>query len=115
LAKLDDAQVIREVSERIDHAISQNRQRERIVVAVLMSLFSVGLALILLGSIGNRMTLIVPGGIVQLTVAYPVRRLIKLREDNMRLQIIPQLLRLAEIKEAKVLAAQLISRLINQV
>jgi hypothetical protein len=45
----------------------------------------------------------------------PVQRLIKLREDNVRLQILPQLLRLADTEEAKVLAAKLITRLIEKV
>jgi hypothetical protein len=67
------------------------------------------------GASVSRWELLVPGGILQLTIAYPVRRLIKLREDNVRLQIIPQLLRLAEADEGKALAAKLVSRLIEQV
>ncbi len=48
-------------------------------------------------------------------IALPIRRLIKLREENMRLQILPQLFRLANSQEAKILAAKLASRLIEQV
>ena len=115
MSKADDAQVIREVTERIDAAIAQNRHRERIVIGALLALFAVGLGLLVWGAWTGRKELLVPGGILQLTVAYPVRRLIKLREDNMRLQIIPQLLRLAETKESKALAAKLVARLIEQV
>ena len=71
--------------------------------------------MIVYGAIIGRWKFLVPGGILQLTVAYPVRRLIKLREDNVRLQILPQLLRLADEGEGKVLAAKLASRLIDQV
>lgn len=115
MTKADDARVIREVTERIDLAISQNRHRERVVIGTLLALFAVGLGLIGWGAWTGRAALLVPGGILQMTVAWPVRRLIKLREDNMRLQIIPQLLRLAETKESKALAAKLVERLIGQV
>lgn len=110
-----DAEVVREVSERIDVAIRQNRRHERVIVIVLVLLFVVGLGLIIYGAAIQEWQLLVPGGILQLTVAFPIRRLIKLREDNMRLQILPQLLRLADTEEAKALAARLASRLIEQV
>ncbi len=115
MAKKDDAEVVREVTARIDAAISENRHRERIIIAALLALFAVGLALIVWGAAIRHWELLVPGGIIQLTIAYPIQRLIKLREDNVRLQIIPQLLRLAEADEGKALAAKLVSRLINQV
>lgn len=85
------------------------------VMVVLVALFAVGLALIISGAATGRWQLLAPGGIVQMTIAFPVRRLIKLREDNVRLQIIPQLLRLAEKEQGRALAAKLIERLIEQV
>jgi len=115
MAKKADADVVREVTARIDSTIAENRRSERIIVVALLLLFAVGLGLIVYGAIIGRWEFLVPGGILQLTVAYPVRRLIKLREDNVRLQILPQLLRLADEGEGKVLAAKLASRLIDQV
>jgi len=115
MTKKADADVVREVTARIDATIAENRRSERIIVVALLLLFGVGLGLIVLGASIGRWELLVPGGILQLTVAYPVRRLIKLREDNVRLQIIPQLLRLAEAGEGQALAAKLIDRLIGQV
>ncbi len=115
MAKKADADVVREVTARIDTTITENRRSERVIVVTLLLLFSVGLGLIIWGAWIGRWEFLVPGGILQLTVAYPVRRLIKLREDNVRLQIIPQLLRLAEEGEGKALAAKLVSRLIEQV
>jgi hypothetical protein len=38
-----------------------------------------------------------------------------LREDNMRLRILPQLMRLTDSEEAKLLAARLVKRLIEKV
>ena len=115
MAKKADADVVREVTARIDSTIAENRRSERIIVVALLLLFAVGLGLIVYGAIIGRWEFLVPGGILQLTVAYPVRRLIKLREDNVRLQILPQPLRLADEGEGKVLAAKLASRLIDQV
>ena len=112
---LNDGEVVREVSERIDQAINDNRGRERVIVGVLIVMFVVGLGLILYGAISRSLQLLVPGGVIQVALVFPVRRLIKLREDNVRLQIIPQLLRLADSREAKVLAARLIRRMIEQV
>ena len=115
MAKKADADVVREVTARIDTTITENRRSERVIVVSLLLLFSVGLGLIIWGASIGSWELLVPGGILQLTVAFPVRRLIKLREDNVRLQIIPQLLRLAEEGEGKALAAKLVNRLIEQV
>ena len=115
MAKKADGDVVREVTARIDTAIADNRRSERVIVVALLLLFTVGLVLIIWGASTGRWEFLVPGGILQLTVAYPVRRLVKLREDNVRLQIIPQLLRLAEEGEGKVLAAKLVNRLIEQV
>jgi hypothetical protein len=51
----------------------------------------------------------------QVTIVLPLRWLIKLREQNRTVQVLPQLMRLAETKEAKVLAADLVRRLIGKV
>jgi hypothetical protein len=115
MTKKLDAEVIREVTARIDASIAENRRSERLIMGVLLALFAVGLTLLIWGAAVSRWELLVPGGIAQFTVAYPVRRLIKLREDNVRLQIIPQLLRLADTDEGKALAKKLLERLIGQV
>src|SRR5439155_7863343 len=106
---------VREVSACVDLAIEKNRRSERLVMAALVALFAVGLGLLLIGAFSGYWQLLVPGGIVQVTIVLPIRRLLKLREDNMRLQILPQLMRLADTKEAKGLAARLVKRLIEQV
>ncbi len=110
-----DAEVVREVTACIEKAIEQNRRAESIVVVVLVALFCTGLGLLILGATTGQWDLVFPGGLVQLTIVFPIRRLIKLREDNMRLRILPQLIRLADTKEAKTLAARLVRRLIQKV
>ncbi len=115
MSKKDDAEVVREVSDAVDAAISKNHRTERVVVGVLIALFAVGLGLLVFGAVVQRWELLVPGTLTQLTIVLPIRKLVALRENNMRLQILPQLMRLADSKEAKFLAAQLVKRLIQQV
>jgi cytochrome b subunit of formate dehydrogenase len=90
-----DAEVIREVTATIERALKKNRRTEWVVVFMLVALFVSGLSLILFGAVIQRWQLLVPGGILQLVIAFPIHVLIKLRGENMRLQIIPQLLRMA--------------------
>ncbi len=80
-------------------------------MAALVALFLLGLGLLVFGAFLERWQLLVPGGIVQITIVFPLRHLIKLREENVRLQILPQLMRLADTREAKLLAAKLVKRL----
>ena len=115
MSRKTDAEVVREVTTCIDAAIEKNRRTERVVIAVLILLFLTGLGLLIYGALIRRWELLVPGGLAQLVIYFPIRRLIRLREDNMRLQILPQLLRLADTKEAKQLAANLVKRLIQRV
>lgn len=115
MSKKDDAEVIRLVTERINEAIRRNRHTERLYVGALVLLFLTGLGLLIAGAVMQRWELLAPGGLVQGAIVLPIRRLIRLRQDDMRLQIIPQLLLLTETQEAKVLAARLVKRLIDMV
>jgi hypothetical protein len=115
VSKTDDAELIRLVTERINDAIQKNPHTERLYVAGLVLLFLAGLALLIVGAITQRWELLAPGGLVQLAIIFPIRKLIQLRQDDMRLQIIPQLLLLAETRESKALAAKLVKRLIEKV
>ena len=107
--------MLRESNERIDAALRQNRRQEHLIIGVLVALFAVGLGLIVYGAAIQAWGLLAPGGILHLAIVFPIRRLIKLREENIRLQIIPQLLRLADTEDAKRLVSKLINRLIEQV
>jgi hypothetical protein len=115
LSAKTDAEVVREVTACIEAAVEKNRRTERVVIGILITLFAAGLGLLIYVALTQQWQLLVPGGLVQMVIFLPIRRLIQLREDNMRLQILPQLLRLADTKEAKLLAARLVKRLIEKV
>ena len=115
LTKKDDAEIVREVAACIELARLKNRKQEWVAVGVLVTLFGVGLGLLIYGAVANHWQLLIPGGLAQVTVVLPLRWLIKLREENRTLMILPQLMRLAETSEAKTLAARLVRRLIKKV
>ena len=95
-----DASIVREVTERIDLAIRKNRHQERVVIAVLVLLFAVGVGLLVYGAAAAAWGFLASGGLLQLAILLPVDWLVRLRADNLRLQILPQLLRLADSAEA---------------
>jgi hypothetical protein len=115
LAAKSDPEVIREVCDRIDAALRKNHRTELVIIGVLLLLFLSGIGLIIFGAAVQRWEFLVPGGLAELAIVFPIRQLVKLRADNLRLQIIPQLLRLADTPQAKALAFELIQRLIRQV
>jgi hypothetical protein len=59
---------------------------------VLLALFVTGLGLLVYGAVSQTWALLASGGLVQITIVFPIYRLIHLREENMRLQILPQLM-----------------------
>lgn len=98
----------------IEAAIAKNRRQEWVVVGSLLALFATGLALLVYGAATQAWQVLAPGGLIQSAIVFPIRRLIRLREENKTLQILPQLMRLADTKEAKALAARLVQKLIEK-
>ena len=82
--------VVREVTDTIQAALKRDRQIETIVLGL-------------------------PGGIVELAILMPIRELVKLRRENLRLEILPQLIRLADTANRKKRVFDLITRLIEQI
>jgi len=107
-------QIVEVVNSRIDKAIRDNAGSERLISVVLITLFVAGIVLILWGAYHEQWTFLVPGGMAEMALVFPVRQLVKMRADNMSLQVIPPMLRLAGTDDAKTLAMELIQRLIRQ-
>ena len=114
MAKKSRDEVLREVAERTNDIIRRNRRDERLVVALLVSQFLAGLALLTAGAALERWFLVVPGGLLSALLFWPVNRLIALRANNLRLQLLPELLRLADEERSQQLAAALVNRLIDK-
>jgi len=107
-------EVIREVADYVDEAIRKNRRSEWLITGLLVAQFIAGLTLLTVGAALEQWSLIVPGGVLSSLLFWPVRKLITLRANNLRLQLLPELLRLAETREAQKLAAKLVDRLIEK-
>ena len=68
VSKKDDAEVIREVTACIEHAIAKNRRQEWVAISILATLFSVGLSLFIYGALAHFWELLIPGGLAQVTI-----------------------------------------------
>lgn len=114
MAKKSRDEVIREVAGYVHEAIRKNRRSEWIITALLITQFVTGLGLLLAGASLDRWTLIAPGSVFTALLFWPIKRLIGLRANNLRLQLLPELLRLAHTKEAQKLATKLVEKLIEK-
>lgn len=110
-----DDETIELAAKAIAEANEKQRQSERLEIALLIVLFVGGLGLLIAGALAERWEFLVPGGLLQFMTIWPLRQIAKLREDKMRLQVVLQLLKLATSKESKLLAAELVRKLIEQV
>jgi hypothetical protein len=112
MAKKTRDQVVDEVTNWINEVLRVNRRQEWVLITVLLLILAVGLGLIIYGSILQVWKLIVPGGVFAMMVTLPVTKLMELRSCNLRIQLIPQLTRLATTADAQALVVTLIKDLL---
>jgi hypothetical protein len=110
-----EVDVIREVTEVVEGAIRRNRAIETLLITILVALALTGIGLLIYGTVVGRWELATPGAICELAIGWPIRSLMSLRQENVRLQILPQMLRLADSSDKKRLAFDLVSTLIGQI
>ena len=109
-------EVLPRIRSRIDEALGQNRRDAGLIAALLVAMFVVALGLILYGAAVDQWAMIAPGGLLQILILFPVRRLTKLREGNLMLQVVPDLLVLLEdTPEGRAMAVKMIEKLIERV
>ena len=113
VAKRED-DLIKEVMAEMATAFAVARRRERLETGVLLALFFVGLGLLVYGALTQAWQLLIPGGLVQASIVIPLERLVKIRAEQLTLQLLPQLMRLADTREAKQLSATLVKKLIGR-
>ena len=110
-----DDEIVKVVIQYIEEAIKRNRRIETVLIVILGSIAFAGIALMVVGAIQRNALIALPGSISGLAIAFPVQYLIKLRRENIGLEVIPQLLRLADTASVKKLVFQLIEKLIKQI
>ncbi len=99
---------------RIDRAIQRNSKLEMLFVFILLTLFLVGIGLMIGGVISQRWDCFVPGGLSEVAIIYPIEKLRKLREDNLLFETFPALLLMANTPRSQQLLAQFLARLIER-
>ena len=82
---------------------------------ILVSVSITGLMSLILGAIRQQWAISLPGGLCELSIAMPIRSLVKLRQENIRLAILPQMIRLADTQSEKKLVMKFVETLIRQI
>lgn len=80
-----------EVNERVDAALSANRRAEIIVVGMAVGIFALGMSIFVLAYIGKNPYIAVGSTILTSFLYWPIREVLKLRRDNLILQVVPVL------------------------
>jgi hypothetical protein len=112
---MNEVDVVREVTDTIQAALKRNRRIETTLLGLLGGIGLTGIGFLVTALFTARWELAVSGGIVELAILMPIRELVKLRRENLRLEILPQLIRLADTANRKKLVFDLITRLIEQI
>jgi Flp pilus assembly protein TadB len=89
------------LNQRIDQALRDNGRAEILVWALCTLLFLCGVALFVGGFILGEPIITGSGVVVEIGIIWPLRQIMKLREDNVRLQVLPSMLDILPPEEAK--------------
>jgi hypothetical protein len=110
-----DAEIVQEVTGHVQAAIKRNRRIET-VLTVLVAIVAVsGMGLMWFAAANQQWVFALSGSLCEVAIGIPIRSLVKLRQENIRLEILPQLIRLAGTANEKKLVFHFISRLIDQI
>lgn len=110
--------VVDRVNRRIEAALRRNSRLEWWIIVLLVMLFLVGIALLITAAIIRRFEVALVGCLLELAVAFPIHQLVRLRRENVRLEIIPELIEYAgavDSDEAKRLVFVFIVKLIERI
>lgn len=107
--------VIREVNDRVDAVVRDNRRLERLVDVLVLILLPGGLLLTAAAAVQGRWYAAAAlCGVVLAAVVRLVRIRVALQYENNRLQLLPELLRLAEEADAKRLATEHVEHMLER-
>jgi hypothetical protein len=110
-----DAEIVREVTRCVEEAIGKNRRIETVLIVILVCVSAVGVGLLVFGAYIRQWAIALPGGLCELALAMPIRYLVQLRRENIRLAVLPQMLRMADTASEKKLVLKFIERLIEKI
>ena len=77
--------------ERIDTVIKSNRTTVRIVTAMSIAIFAVGITLLLLGFESGDWMVLTPSALITGLIYWPVNKILAIRKETMHLAVVPAL------------------------
>ncbi len=107
--------VVREVTDTIQAALERNRRIETTLLSLPGGIGRAGIGSLVTALFTARWEHAVSGGIAELAILMPIREPVKLRREDLRLEILPQLIRLADTANRRKLVFDLITRLIERI
>jgi len=84
---MNDVDVVREVTDTIQKALQRNRRIETTLLTLLGGIGATGIGFLISAIYTARWELAISGGIVELAIVMPIRELVKLRRENLRLEV----------------------------
>lgn len=112
---MTNEEVVNDVTAHIESALLKNRRIETLLLVLLTTICASGLGLIWVGILTRQWAFALPGSICEFAAGFPILSLVRLRQENIRLAIVPQIIRLADNDSRKKLVFQLVERLISQI
>jgi hypothetical protein len=77
------------VHKRVDNALKLNRRAERIVIGMAVGMFLLGLAIVVTGYWSQNLYVTGGAAVLQGFLYWPIKEILKLRRDNIVLQVTP--------------------------
>ena len=102
------------VTQRIDQSIRASLPREVLITTSLVIDVAVGLFIIVHGVRQGGWLPVAAGSACQVAIGWPIAKLLALRQDNLYLQILPSLIRMADRKDQKELIYEFAKRMMRK-
>jgi hypothetical protein len=103
---------IHDINKRIDAALDRAKRLEFIISVMAALLFLTGVIVFIIGFLLDKNVAIGSGALVQSIILWPIKKLIEIREQNIKLGIIPSMtLTIPDDKEQ----ARVLMKLLEQI
>jgi hypothetical protein len=109
--------VAERVAARIQLALNRNWHLELVAIAGIGTLFFAGIGLIIAAIVTGKPQIGFIGALLEGTIYYPMGKLLELRRENVRLQVVPEFIQFADsvgTQQSQDLAVALVMKLIER-
>jgi hypothetical protein len=99
------------IDERIDHAIAANKRFETVIILLSIGIFIIGFSAFIYGMLKGNVFVVAPSLIITGLLYWPIRKIEKIRKDNIALSVIPSIIKNLPPEEA----AKELSKLLTKI